>query len=289
MSAAAVQELVNAGINFTHPDVLAMVQEQQGREALVAEAEQSAPIQTTSPDPVAPTATPQEPRRKYAGKYDSIEKFEEGYWNSAQEAMRMAAELKATRELLAAQQRVNPAERAEARVEYVEELRDAAIPVEALDKLVTERATNIAKQAVRDVFEPIARGTQARNDLIKTYPNYEQVEKGLDEFLSANPAINDEYQQLMNAGQEKLAFKYAYLNFEHANPAKTIADASGQEQAVARATGALISGNTVGAREVSNSFENKLKAAQERFAIDRDERALAAVALMGLHPDMATP
>ena len=289
---AAVQELVNAGNNFQHPDVLAMA-EQQARQAVATQEAMELEVQaarvpntaTTSTTEATPTADPVEPRRKYAGKYDSIEKFEEGYWNSAQEAMRLATELKVTKEILAANQRVNPTERVEARETYLDELRDAAIPVEALDRLIEDRVN----RGVHDALAPIARGHEARNEMIEQFPNYEQVEKGLNKFLSANPDVNDDYTKLMTAGQERLAMKMALLEFERRNPAvKPIVDASGQEQAVARATGSL-SGNTVGAREVSGSFENKLNAANQRFAVDNDARALAAVALMGLHPDMATP
>jgi hypothetical protein len=279
MSDAAV---VEAGINFQHPDMMAEIATQEAREqaaAAQASGQATSLIEDETPSPQT------EPRKKYAGKYDSIEKFEEGYWNSAQEAQRIAQENKTLKELLSANTRVQPAARVEEREDFVDELRDAAIPMDALERLINQRAT----RAVLDALEPIARGAQARNEMLEQFPDYEKSEKAVQAFLSVNPSVNEEVSQLMAAGLERQARKLAFLEYARQNPSpRPNVDASGQAQAVARATGAL-SGNTTEARSVSSSFENKLRAAQDRFDIDHDERALAAVALMGLHPDMAKP
>lgn len=267
-------DVIDVGINFAHPDA-------PQQPALPTHPEESQ--QGGGVAPSAPLATPasqSEPPRKYAGKYTSVEELERGYWNSAQEAQRIAAENKLLKELAAANQRANPAERVEARNEYQDELRDAAIPVEALEKLIEDRANRIVQKA----FEPIVRGAQARNEMTERYPEFATRERELQSFLSARPDVNDKYNRMMAAGLEDAAMEYAFLALNSGQPRQT-SDASGQEQAAARATAAL-TGNAVGARDVGDSFSSKLEAARARFERDGDERALAAIVLAGIHPDV---
>lgn len=254
--------IVDEGANLQHPALLAQQAEQ--------EAAQAKPANETPTDERASTVEKSAPSRRYAGKYESVEELEKGYWNSAQEAQRIAAENKALRDLVTSQQRVNPAERAEERKNYAEELREAAIPVDALDAYIDERAQRL----VRAAFEPLARGAQARSEVMSEYPEYETKEKDMAQFLSANPRVNDEFQKMMNAGLERAAMEYVFLQFERQNGAQNRSDASGQEQAAARATAAL-TGNTVGARDVANSFETRLSEARERFDKDGDPIRLA--------------
>lgn len=249
--------VVDAGINFSHPAI---------------PQQQPAPVAEAAPaNEPAPTATPTEPKRKFAQKYETVEELEKGYWNSSQEAARISTENKTLKELLVAQQRVNPAERAEARDKFEDELREAAIPLDALDAYINKRT----QRAVKDAWEPILRGAQARNDVIKQFPDFVETEPVIEQFLAANPEVNDEYQGMINAGLERAAFKYAHLQFRMANPtAKPITDASGQEQAVARATAGLSSGQA-GSREVVDAQAKSIADANARFQVDGDERRLA--------------
>jgi len=269
-----MEDVIDAGINFQHPDLQQQVVADSASPEIPAEQTQTPANEAT------PTEASTAPPRKFAGKYTTVEEFERGYWNSAQEAKRLAEENKLLREIAASkQERVNPAERMDTRKKYLEELSEAAIPVDALANLIREEAQNI----VRETFEPLARGAQARSQMLEKYADYEKAERDLNNFLSANPDVNEKYTRMMNAGLEDAALEYAYLNFSRSAAVPT--DASGQEQAMARATAAL-AGNTVGSRQVSDSYLNRLQAARARFERDGDERALAAVALAGIHPDV---
>lgn len=260
-------DVVDAGINFSHPGLPAPNQQEA---AAPQRTQEPAPIQSQPAD-TAPPAVQPEPTRKFAGKYNTLDEFERGYWNSAQEAVRLASELKTTREILASQQRVNPAERVEAREAFLEELRDAAIPVDALDKLIETRV----QRGVALALEPIVRGATARNEMMEQFPEFANVERQLNHFLSANPEVNDEYQRMMTAGFEKTALKYALLNYNASNASKPIADASGQEQAVARATASL-SGAQAGSREVMDVQVKRLNDAQAEFELSQDPKRYAA-------------
>ena len=265
-------DILDAGINFEHPGLTAQPEQIQLVAALsqVPSEPQAAPVATSAPA--------SEPARKFAGKYNTIDEFEKGYWSSAQEATRIAAENKAFREILAGQQRVNPAERVEARDEALEELREAAIPVEALDRLINERAN----RAIRAALEPIARGAQARNDMLDKFPEFEKTERELGLFLSANPEVNDEYQSLMAKGLESIALKHAYQSYRlNSTP---MADASGQEQAIARATASL-AGGQASSREVVDAQTKKLADAGAEFERTGAESRYAATVFEAFRPN----
>lgn len=272
--------LIDAGINFLPQEALIQKQEQQAALSASQNTPSDQPTAQGTPADAQATTASQQPPRKYANKYDSVEALETGYWNSAQEAARIAAENRVLKETLqtVASTRVNPAERIAERKNYVEELREAAIPVEALTHFFEE----LADKKFENLLGPITRGATARNAMIARHPGFEQVERSLDQFLTSNPDVNDKYNRMMQAGLEDAALEYAYFAHKSAQPAPT-ADASGQEQAVARATAAL-SGTTVGSRTVGDDFASRLAVARERFARDGDERALAAVVLAGIHP-----
>jgi len=233
----------------------------------------------------SPATTAAQPEKVYAGKYKSVEELEKGYWNSAQEAKRIADENKQLKEILTAHQRVNPAERADARPDFAKELEDAAIPVEPLMNLIRETARQIVKT---EVLEPIVRGSEARAAVMREFPDFTQREASLQAFLSANPAVDEKYQRMLKAGLEQEALEFVFMTSERLST-KPVADASGQEQAVARATAAL-SGTQVGGRGTEDTFSQRLKVANEAFLRGEiTQQELAALAFQGLHPDMAKP
>lgn len=255
-------DVIDGAINLMPQGALENLQQQQL-------AQRPAPTAPAEPQPQVAEPTTQAQPRKYAGKYNSVEELEKGYWSSAQEAQRIVEENKMLKQVLTGQQRVNPAERVAEREAYVEELREAAIPVEALEKLIEARS----RRVTRSELEPIARGAHARQSMLKT-PGFAEAESAFDQFLSANPDVNEEYQSLMDKGLEGLALKHVFQSYRLQN-GTAAADVSGQQQAMARAT-ATLTGSQAGTREVVDALSKKLIDAQAQFEQDQDPRAYSA-------------
>jgi hypothetical protein len=257
---------------FSHPAIEAQKQERLAQQVLATHVVVPETAQNEAPpaEPEAPTATPPAPPKKWAGKYNTPEDLETGYWNSAQEAARIAAENKVLKAQLE-HPRVNPSDRAADRRNFAKELEDAAVPVEALVGLV--------KEAFREELAPIVRGAQARDTMMARYEDFANNERAMATFMSANPEVESVYNTLVNAGQDSAAYEYAYTKFRSTQPASNpapaaVVDASGQAQAVARATAAL-TGSQVGERAVVDSFAQRLDAANRQFQNDGDPHKLA--------------
>lgn len=254
--------------NLQHPDNIAA--DQKGEAA----AQQQ---QDGQPKPAA---------RKYAGKYDSPEALEQGYQNSAKEVQNILAREKAKDQeianlKLALTGRVNPADVAAARRNPVEELTEAMVPVEALGAFV--------EQAIAKTFEPIARNMQARSSVTKEYKEFGELEEKLNEYLTANPDINERYQAVL-ATTPEVAMEWLLLRHQRSTGAADAAqaDLSGQQQATRRAEAAL-SGSSVGDRATGPTAGEKLKAASEiAQRTGNIEPALRALVEGGFitHPDL---
>lgn len=265
-----LNNILDPGINFSHPDVPAAKPETP-----------VAPIAPVAEDATTAQTTP----KKWAGKYDSPEALEQGYQNSAEEAQRILARERTKDQEIASLKmqidgRVNPASQSAQR-KHVDELTEALVPVDALGAFV--------KEQVAEFFRPIAEVAQARQQVTKEYSEFGTVEGKLQDYLTTNPDINARYQKTLET-DPATAMEWLLFRYQHANPPPApTQDLSGQEQATARAVGAL-SGSTVGARQTELTQHEKHLAARQRFAQTGDVNELLRTGLLEsgfiVHPDI---
>ena len=234
--------ILDPSINLTHPDL------------------QPATALPDANTPAAPaTTTNAAAQKKWAGKYESPEALEQGYQNSAKEVQNILAREKAKDQELASlklqlQGRVNPADVAAARRNPMDELNEAMVPVEALGLFV--------QQEIAKAFEPVARSMEARSAVSKEYKEFGTLEENLNEYLTANPEINNRYQKTLR-DDPQTAMEWLFLRYQRDNPTAQ-PDLSGQDQATARAVGALGSSG-VGPRNTEVPLTERLNKATERY------------------------
>lgn len=165
-------------------------------------------------------------QRKYAGKYETVDELERGYWNQAEETRRILEE---NRELRMRQdnldegfqRRDTPAERRAAR-EYMSRLADAGVPIDDLQLAIQE--------GVRSVVQPLVQGASAREEMLREYPEFAQVEPKVAQFLETHPDLRARFQASYGADQ-RVAMEWAYAQYRRAEQPSS---ASGREQSAAR-------------------------------------------------------
>jgi hypothetical protein len=85
---------------------------------------------------------------------------------------------------------------------------DSGVDAAAIDAIVDERVnTKIAA-----AFEPIAKGFQARTQMLASYPEYGKYEADIAAFVQSDPTVNERYQRIFSS-DPIAANEYAYLKY----------------------------------------------------------------------------
>jgi hypothetical protein len=150
-------------------------------------------------NPPAPTPPIEnQPPGDLAG-YPSIDALVQGYRNSSQEAQRLSQRLQQVEQaMVQMQQPRTQSPRPEDR------LSDLGIPVDALDEVINAR--------LQKAFEPIAKGVNARSQVMAQYPDYVKFENDVNQYIQADPQLAQTYGAMFNADPVG-AIEYAVLKF----------------------------------------------------------------------------
>ena len=89
-------------------------------------------------------------------------------------------------------------------------LAEAAIPVDALEEYIDQRANRIADQKFAAGFEPLMRGVQARQTMVGKYKDYAKFESDIGELLNSDPEFQQTYNRVFQA-DPVAAFELAYF------------------------------------------------------------------------------
>lgn len=144
--------------------------------------------------------------RDLAG-YPDEQQLVKAYRNSSTEAQRQKARADALEQALnAINQR--PAVNPRGHTQPEDQLAELGIPVDAIDAMVTRRASEIVARS----FEPIAKGMTARNSVMAQYPDYQKYENDVAKFIQQDESLNEKYNRMF-ATDPEAAMDYAFLKF----------------------------------------------------------------------------
>jgi hypothetical protein len=182
--------------------------------------------------------------RLYAGKYKTIEELEKGYENLQSIEHQNNQRLAALESRFAASDpddRILPSDRREARKRPEEVLEELGIPSDSLGEFVANQ--------LAQALNPLIQGQQAREQLKKSYQNFDTLENEVAQFIASTPEVQTRYQRMFRVDQGG-AMEWAidrYLKTKGATqqPAET---ASGADAAAARLDARLPGSTSGGAR-----------------------------------------
>jgi len=135
----------------------------------------------------------QPPERLLAGKYKSVEELEKGYLNLQTVENQNNQRIMALEDRFQGDIRVNPAERSAARKRPEDALEEIGIDPTVIGEFL--------EQKLNQALNPIIQGAQAREQLKRSYPNFETLEGEVATFIQSNPEIKQRYQRMFQADQ----------------------------------------------------------------------------------------
>ena len=191
-----------------HPE-LAALQVTANERAKVQEAPKEEPV-------TAPTAAG---HNRPASKYTDPEKLAEGYDHQFFETQRIIAENNATRERLAATERLLEVAMSNREQPGVQPVR-TPLPQD-VSEMSIEQLYETVVNAVGTIMKPLTEGIAARENLAQTYPDFLSLESQVDQFLTANPSLKARYEEKRNKYGPAEAFEYGLLAFKANNPSFT--------------------------------------------------------------------
>jgi hypothetical protein len=136
------------------------------------------------------------PVDKFAGKYNSIEDFEKGYWELSKEGLkqreaRIRAEAERDALLQELQRHAQPQGTGKSDI-LAERFAEAEIPIEALDARVEAKAL----EALQKALMPVTQFQQAEQEMMQKYPDF----PGANELQrSLDPGVAESYRALMTS------------------------------------------------------------------------------------------
>jgi|SwirhirootsSR2_FD_contig_31_13289662_length_1150_multi_4_in_0_out_0_2 hypothetical protein len=142
----------------------------------------------------------QEPDPRIAELEAKLANVSRDYAASSREAKRLA---ELNQNLQSAY--VNPHQDVPHRNTAGERLAEAAVPVDALEEYVDQRANQIVSQK----FEPLVRGMQARQTMLGKYKDYGKFESDIGELLNTDSDFQQMYNRVFQA-DPVAAFELAY-------------------------------------------------------------------------------
>lgn len=138
--------------------------------------------------------------------YPSPEALAQGYRASSAEAQRLKQENSRF------EQRVSALEAAIAQAanpQRGDPLAEYGIPPDLIDRRIEEKV----ERGIRQAFEPLARGFEARNKMLGTYgQDYNKFEADVAAFIGSDPELQQSYQRMFTA-DPLAAMDYAFLKF----------------------------------------------------------------------------
>lgn len=134
-----------------------------------------------------------------------------------------------------------------------DQLSEVGVPTEALREAI--------RAEVRQEFEPISRGFQARGRMIAQHPDYTKFEADVAAFVQSDPELNQTYNRLF-AADPVGAFEYAFLKFGDSRRRESRDPNQGTEED--RAHAAIPSNRSGDSRRAPNQ-DDAVAAAFKRF------------------------
>ena len=140
----------------------------------------------------------------YAG-YPSLEELIKGYRASGEEAKRLAREYNQYKQESEARwNALNARPDVPQRQRPEDRLAEFGIPTDAMDQFVNER--------LAQALAPLARGMEARNQVLREYPDYNKFEADVAQFIESDPDLRVRYPKLF-AADPAAAMEFALLRF----------------------------------------------------------------------------
>jgi hypothetical protein len=224
-----------------------------------------------TPEPPAPEPTP-EPR-KFAGKYNSPEALEQGYWESQREAMRIMAENESLKRERSQPQHPAP--------EPLAPLEDYGIPPHVIRAAIQAEVNATVERQVQDQFQkafaPMVQGMSARANVSRRHPDFEELAPKISEYIGSNPSLNQQYTVLSGSFPEE-AMEMAYLQYRdaHRKPDSAAAEPT---------TGALPRGGPAQRQVPGNDNREELQRARQYYEVMKDPRPYLRARFKDMIPD----
>lgn len=89
-----------------------------------------------------------------------------------------------------------------------ERMREFGIPDDAIREAIREEAGSL----VREAFQPIALGMQARTQMLAEHPDYAEHESQVASFVQSDPKVKERYERMFSV-DPLAANEYAYLKY----------------------------------------------------------------------------
>ena len=191
--------------------------------------------------------------------YPSVEALVSAKRSSDQEAQRLFQENAKLRAVLEVQA-VNPQT---PRNRYEEELTNAGVPMDPLERYVEQKVG----QAVGNAFEPVVRQlqgqVQARTHMLSQYGNdFVKFEEDVARHIQADPQLQSRYNAMFTA-DPVAAVEYAFLKFSETK--RRTAPSEEQQSHSQRAQAAVPSSGKSERRRLPDSNQSSVDAAFEAY------------------------
>lgn len=205
--------------------------------------------------------------------YKSVDDLVAAKRASDQEARRMAERIGRLETMMTETMAANPRQPVPNRDPYAR-LDELGVPADAVREAIRNEVTS----AISGAFEPIVRGSQARQQVLSRYPDYNKFEADVATFIQSDPDLSQTYQRVFNA-DPAAAMELAILKFGQTQRGRT---APAEEPSVTE--NALPSMRSGDARQPADTRE-QVRAAWEHFQKTGNPRAFAAARLRESIPD----
>jgi hypothetical protein len=224
-----------------------------------------------TPEP-APAETTPAPERKFAGKYNSAEALEQGYWESQREAMRIMAENEALKRQASQPQHPAP--------EPLAPLEDYGIPPHVIRAAIQAEVNATVERQVQDQFQkafaPMVQGMSARASVARRYPDFETQAPKISEHIGSDPSLTERYNRL-SASDPEMAMEWAYLEFARTAKPTTAAEPPN--------AGAIPKGGPAQRQVPGQDNREELDRARKYYEVMKDPRPYLRARFKDMIPD----
>lgn len=153
-----------------------------------------------------------------------------------------------------------------------------------LGSTIREVVRNETTQIVQEALQPLAKGFQARSEVMTKYPDYVKFEQDVATFINSDPQLSQEYQELFRTNPAT-AMKYAFLAFGDSRRGQTPPP---PQNGAPGAVHASIPSNRAGDSRRGPDPNDNVRAAFERYqqtGSRRDAEVYARARLRGVITD----
>jgi hypothetical protein len=171
-----------------------------------------------------------QPQRQWANKYRSPEELERGYTELQTVSNQTYQRLQDLEQRFASIERVNPADQMASRRDPLEALNEVGVPADAIMELVN--------RGVQNYIQPMMRAQDARQTVSNEYPDFEQHENNVANYLNGNPPLKQRYERMFQVDPTG-AMEWAFQTYQRKAqaPDQGIPDQSRREAALPQSFG----------------------------------------------------